>query len=144
MIVYNYDADLEVSDTCVRSCLLSMMVPVNELGPGNRSCRHICIVVGCHFGLRESLLMAEMRRTRFPQRPRKYRNNYNAESIYVFIILSFPRRRPHRMHSMDVSCCYRGSSVVCLCVGHDRQPCKNRERKCADTIGTVLADHFQC
>ena len=26
MIVYNYDADLEVSDTCVRSSLLSMSV----------------------------------------------------------------------------------------------------------------------
>jgi len=30
MIVYNYDADLEVSDTCVRSSLLSWVVIRNE------------------------------------------------------------------------------------------------------------------
>jgi len=32
MIVYNYDADLEVSDTCVRSSLLSWVCPAEMYG----------------------------------------------------------------------------------------------------------------
>ena len=33
MIVYNYDADLEVSDTCVRSSLLSWVDDRNHTDP---------------------------------------------------------------------------------------------------------------
>ena len=34
--------------------------------------------------------------------------------------------RLHCMYSIDVACCYRRSSVVCLCVGRRYEPCKNR------------------
>ena len=51
-----------------------------------------------------------------------------AQSMPLFCIVSF---RLHCTHSIVAACCYRRSSVVCVCpsvcwsVGRTREPCKN-------------------